>query len=71
MVAKQVNEINMGVAMPGEAIYQINMIGAGYERPHPASAPVPEAVENPLIEEHVQEAAARYLNSTGTFWKAL
>ena len=36
---------------------------------NPASAPVPEAVENPLTEEQFQEAIARCLNSTGTFGK--
>ena len=61
-----VNEISVDAVMPEEIIYQINMISGCYEIPHPASVPVPEAVESPLTEEQFQEAVAHYLNSTGT-----
>ena len=67
--AKLVNEISMGIVMPEEIIYQINMIGGGYSTPHPASVPVPEVIENPITEEQFQETITRYLNSTGTSGK--
>ena len=49
MVAKLVDEISMDAVMPEEIICQINMVSGGYVS-HPASVPVPEAVENPLTE---------------------